>query len=187
MVFFLIILFSLALLPTSHSVYLFLLSFFPYFLYLFSYCAFFLFLSFLPYMSLFLFKQFYLFLCLSLFRPFISYSFPFFALCFLLSIPFSSSFFLLICFVFFQDSLGGTAHSVMIACIAPEPSFYWDTLNTLKFASKSRQVVNKPFTKGFIFSPIYLVYENTCQPPLTQEVIFHFPHSFFIFCALIYC
>jgi len=46
-----------------------------------------------------------------------------------------------------QDSIGGTAHSVMIACIAPEPSFYWDTLNTLKFASKSRQVTNQPFTK----------------------------------------
>ncbi|XP_065055054.1 kinesin-like protein KIF22-B [Rhopilema esculentum] len=45
-----------------------------------------------------------------------------------------------------QDSIGGTAHSLMIACIAPEPSFYWDTLNTLKFASKSREIVNKPFT-----------------------------------------
>ena len=62
------------------------------------------------------------------------------------------SFFVMLRLFSHQDSLGGTAHSIMIACIAPEPSFYWDTLNTLKFASKSRQVVNKPFTKGFDFS-----------------------------------
>ncbi|XP_054849372.1 kinesin-like protein KIF22 [Eublepharis macularius] len=46
-----------------------------------------------------------------------------------------------------QDSLGGTAHSVIIANIAPEKRYYYDTLTSLNFAAKSKEVVNKPFTQ----------------------------------------
>uniref|UniRef100_A0ACB8EW39 Uncharacterized protein n=1 Tax=Sphaerodactylus townsendi TaxID=933632 RepID=A0ACB8EW39_9SAUR len=46
-----------------------------------------------------------------------------------------------------QDSLGGTAHSVIIANIAPDKRYYFDTLTSLNFAAKSKQVVNKPFTQ----------------------------------------
>ncbi|KAJ7314068.1 hypothetical protein JRQ81_005992 [Phrynocephalus forsythii] len=46
-----------------------------------------------------------------------------------------------------QDSLGGTAHSLIIANIAPEKRYYFDTLTSLNFAAKSKQVVNKPFTQ----------------------------------------
>ncbi|XP_061446627.1 kinesin-like protein KIF22 isoform X2 [Rhineura floridana] len=46
-----------------------------------------------------------------------------------------------------QDSLGGSAHSVIIANIAPEKKCYFDTLTSLNFAAKSKQVVNKPFTQ----------------------------------------
>ncbi|XP_077170691.1 kinesin-like protein KIF22 isoform X2 [Paroedura picta] len=46
-----------------------------------------------------------------------------------------------------QDSLGGTAHSVIVANIAPEKRYYFDTLTSLNFAAKSKQVVNKPFTQ----------------------------------------
>ncbi|KAK6467855.1 kinesin-like protein KIF22 [Huso huso] len=46
-----------------------------------------------------------------------------------------------------QDSLGGSAHSVMITNIAPEQKYYFDTLTALNFAAKSKQVVNKPFTR----------------------------------------
>lgn len=46
-----------------------------------------------------------------------------------------------------QDSLGGSAHSCMIANIAPEMRFYADTVNTLNFASKSRTIVNQPFVR----------------------------------------
>ncbi|KAK5850802.1 hypothetical protein PBY51_001647 [Eleginops maclovinus] len=45
-----------------------------------------------------------------------------------------------------QDSLGGSAHSVMITNIAPEYKYYFDTFGALNFASKSKLVVNKPFT-----------------------------------------
>uniref|UniRef100_A0A8C5WHZ3 Kinesin-like protein n=1 Tax=Leptobrachium leishanense TaxID=445787 RepID=A0A8C5WHZ3_9ANUR len=44
-----------------------------------------------------------------------------------------------------QDSLGGSAHSVMIANIAPGEKCYFDTLTALNFAAKSKQVINKPF------------------------------------------
>ena len=43
-----------------------------------------------------------------------------------------------------QDSLGGNSYSVMIANIAPGLAFFFDTYNTLNFASKSRLIVNKP-------------------------------------------
>ncbi|XP_041092603.1 kinesin-like protein KIF22 [Polyodon spathula] len=46
-----------------------------------------------------------------------------------------------------QDSLGGSAHSVMITNIAPEQKYYFDTLTALNFAARSKQVVNKPFTR----------------------------------------
>ncbi|XP_032090586.1 kinesin-like protein KIF22 isoform X1 [Thamnophis elegans] len=46
-----------------------------------------------------------------------------------------------------QDSLGGSAHSLIIANIAPEMRYYFDTLTSLNFAAKSRQIVNKPFTQ----------------------------------------
>nr|XP_033801953.1 kinesin-like protein KIF22 isoform X2 [Geotrypetes seraphini] len=49
-----------------------------------------------------------------------------------------------------QDSLGGSAHSVMITNIAPEHRFYFDTLTALNFAARSKQVVNRPFTRETI-------------------------------------
>ncbi|XP_067884608.1 kinesin-like protein KIF22 [Heterodontus francisci] len=49
-----------------------------------------------------------------------------------------------------QDSLGGTAHSVMIANIAPEYKHYFNTLTALNFAAKSKLVVNRPFTQETI-------------------------------------
>ncbi|XP_034050359.1 kinesin-like protein KIF22 isoform X2 [Thalassophryne amazonica] len=46
-----------------------------------------------------------------------------------------------------QDSLGGSAHSVMITNIAPEYIYYFDTFSALNFAAKSKLIVNKPFTR----------------------------------------
>uniref|UniRef100_A0A3B4GLZ0 Kinesin-like protein n=1 Tax=Pundamilia nyererei TaxID=303518 RepID=A0A3B4GLZ0_9CICH len=46
-----------------------------------------------------------------------------------------------------QDSLGGSAHSVMITNIAPEYKYYFDTFSALNFAAKSKLIVNKPFTR----------------------------------------
>ncbi|XP_072889615.1 kinesin-like protein KIF22 [Hemitrygon akajei] len=49
-----------------------------------------------------------------------------------------------------QDSLGGTAHSVMITNIAPEYKHYFNTLTALNFAAKSKLIVNHPFTSETI-------------------------------------
>ncbi|XP_036921312.1 kinesin-like protein KIF22 [Sturnira hondurensis] len=45
-----------------------------------------------------------------------------------------------------QDSLGGSAHSILIANIAPEKCFYLDTVSALNFAARSKEVINRPFT-----------------------------------------
>ncbi|KAI8318899.1 kinesin-domain-containing protein, partial [Martensiomyces pterosporus] len=43
-----------------------------------------------------------------------------------------------------QDSLGGESLGMMIVNVAPGEAFLQDTHNTLNFATKSREVVNKP-------------------------------------------
>lgn len=45
-----------------------------------------------------------------------------------------------------QDSLGGSAHSIIIANIAPERRFYQDTISALNFTARSKEVINRPFT-----------------------------------------
>nr|XP_046232807.1 kinesin-like protein KIF22 [Scatophagus argus] len=53
-----------------------------------------------------------------------------------------------------QDSLGGSAHSVMITNIAPEYKYYFDTFSALNFAAKSKLVVNKPFIRETVAMPV---------------------------------
>ncbi|KAM9424229.1 kinesin-like protein KIF22 [Pholidichthys leucotaenia] len=53
-----------------------------------------------------------------------------------------------------QDSLGGSAHSVMITNIAPEYKHYFDTFSALNFAAKSKLIVNKPFTRETVAVPV---------------------------------
>lgn len=43
-----------------------------------------------------------------------------------------------------QDSLGGNARTCMIACISPAEINFEETLNTLKYASRARNIKNKP-------------------------------------------
>jgi hypothetical protein len=43
-----------------------------------------------------------------------------------------------------QDSLGGNSKTVMIACISPADINFEETLNTLKYASRTRGIKNKP-------------------------------------------
>uniref|UniRef100_A0A3Q3GFJ1 Kinesin-like protein n=1 Tax=Labrus bergylta TaxID=56723 RepID=A0A3Q3GFJ1_9LABR len=56
-----------------------------------------------------------------------------------------------------QDSLGGSAHSVMITNISPEYEYYFDTFNALNFAAKSKLIVNKPFTRETVAAPVLSV------------------------------
>ncbi|XP_028306611.1 kinesin-like protein KIF27 [Gouania willdenowi] len=41
-----------------------------------------------------------------------------------------------------RDSLGGTAHTLMVACVSPSNHYVADTLSVLQFASKARDIHN---------------------------------------------
>ncbi|XP_018414607.1 PREDICTED: kinesin-like protein KIF22 [Nanorana parkeri] len=64
-----------------------------------------------------------------------------------------------------QDSLGGSAHSVMITNIAPEQNYYFDTLTALNFAAKSKQIINKPFSQETTFS---VLFTSSVQPTMKR-------------------
>ncbi|XP_065435087.1 kinesin-like protein KIF21B [Chrysemys picta bellii] len=42
-----------------------------------------------------------------------------------------------------QDSLGGNSQTIMIACISPSDQDFMETLNTLKYANRARNIKNK--------------------------------------------
>jgi WD40 repeat protein len=43
-----------------------------------------------------------------------------------------------------QDSLGGNSQTVMIACVSPASSNYYETVSTLNYASRAQKIKNKP-------------------------------------------
>ena len=43
-----------------------------------------------------------------------------------------------------QDSLGGNSRTSMIACVSPAEVNFEETLNTLKYAFRARNIKNKP-------------------------------------------
>ncbi|XP_029296595.1 LOW QUALITY PROTEIN: kinesin-like protein KIF27 [Cottoperca gobio] len=45
-----------------------------------------------------------------------------------------------------RDSLGGTAHTLMVACVSPSHHSVAETLSVLQFASKARHIRNRPRT-----------------------------------------
>lgn len=47
-----------------------------------------------------------------------------------------------------QDSLGGSSRTVMIACISPCDRDFIETLNTLKYANRARNIKNKVRPRG---------------------------------------
>lgn len=42
-----------------------------------------------------------------------------------------------------QDSLGGNAHTLMIACVSPTEYNVYETINTLQYANRARKIKNK--------------------------------------------
>ncbi|XP_049644090.1 kinesin-like protein KIF22 [Suncus etruscus] len=67
-----------------------------------------------------------------------------------------------------QDSLGGSAHSILIANIAPERRFYQDTVSALNFAARSKEVINRPFTneslQPHVLAPVKLSQKELLGP-----------------------
>ncbi|XP_037669516.1 kinesin-like protein KIF22 [Choloepus didactylus] len=76
-----------------------------------------------------------------------------------------------------QDSLGGSAHSILIANIAPERRFYLDTVSALNFAARSKEVINQPFTNESLqphaLAPIKLSQKELLGPSETKRARGH--------------
>ncbi|XXQ34825.1 Kinesin motor domain-containing protein [Plasmodiophora brassicae] len=43
-----------------------------------------------------------------------------------------------------QDSLGGNSKTLMVACVSPADVHFEETLNTLRYAARARNIINKP-------------------------------------------
>jgi hypothetical protein len=43
-----------------------------------------------------------------------------------------------------QDALGGTSHTLMVACISPAAEDAEETANTLRYAERARYITNQP-------------------------------------------
>ena len=43
-----------------------------------------------------------------------------------------------------QDSLGGNAHTLMIACVSPADNSFEETLNVLRYANRAKNIQNRP-------------------------------------------
>lgn len=43
-----------------------------------------------------------------------------------------------------QDSLGGNTKTLMVACISPADNNYDETLSTLRYANRAKNIKNKP-------------------------------------------
>lgn len=45
---------------------------------------------------------------------------------------------------FLQDSLGGNTKTLMVACLSPADNNYDETLSTLRYANRAKNIKNKP-------------------------------------------
>lgn len=46
--------------------------------------------------------------------------------------------------MFPQDSLGGNTKTLMLACLSPADNNYDETLSTLRYANRAKNICNKP-------------------------------------------
>jgi kinesin family protein 22 len=65
-----------------------------------------------------------------------------------------------------QDSLGGNSLSIIIANVAPGQTYYHDTSNTLRFAAKSKEIINAPTVN--VQFPIPSQFSGTKLNPLEK-------------------
>ena len=48
------------------------------------------------------------------------------------------------CHRYLQDSLGGNTKTLMVACLSPADDSYDETLSTLRYANRAKNIRNKP-------------------------------------------
>ncbi|GFR01019.1 chromosome-associated kinesin KIF4 [Trichonephila clavata] len=76
-----------------------------------------------------------------------------------------------------QDSLGGNSHTVMIACVNPSASCTEETLSTLRYASNTRRIKNRPVVN--IDSPSVQIEKLKKQVELLQNALLEYQSGCF--------
>eukprot|EP01132_Coremiostelium_polycephalum_P010331 gene10331-12684_t len=69
-----------------------------------------------------------------------------------------------------QSSLGGNSRTLMIACISPADTNFEETLNTLKYAYRARNIMNKPVVNVDPVAKQMLMYKKQIQV-LKEELL----------------
>lgn len=70
-----------------------------------------------------------------------------------------------------QDSLGGNSQTLMLACVSPADSNFMETLNTLKYANRARNIKNRvTINQDFAGSSIEINQLRACIARLRMEI-----------------
>ena len=64
-----------------------------------------------------------------------------------------------------QDSLGGNSQTLMVACVSPADRDFMETLNTLKYANRAKNIKNKV---GVGYCSKFRIYVTKLQYPCTS-------------------
>ncbi|KAG7391225.1 hypothetical protein PHYPSEUDO_005586 [Phytophthora pseudosyringae] len=69
-----------------------------------------------------------------------------------------------------QDSLGGNARTLMIACVSPASVNFEETLNTLKYANRAKNIKNKPIVNDRAASAEERVRSDAQMSRMREEI-----------------
>jgi len=70
-----------------------------------------------------------------------------------------------------QDSLGGNSRTLMIACICPGANNYGETLSTLRYANRAKNIKNRPIMNEDPKDKLIRQYQNEIQ--VLQQLLAH--------------
>ena len=74
-----------------------------------------------------------------------------------------------------QDSLGGNSKTLMVACVSPTDRDFMETLNTLKYSNRARNIKNKV---GCLQTVLLCCSLCVCRSPSTKtRPVYSWPHS----------
>lgn len=69
-----------------------------------------------------------------------------------------------------QDSLGGNARTLMIACVSPASVNFEETLNTLKYANRAKNIKNKPIVNDRLASEEERMRNDKAMTRMKEEI-----------------
>ncbi|KAL7683726.1 putative kinesin-like protein [Plasmopara halstedii] len=69
-----------------------------------------------------------------------------------------------------QDSLGGNSRTLMIACVSPASVSFEETLNTLKYANRAKNIKNKPIVNDRVASEEERLLNDKAMTRMKEEI-----------------